>query len=340
MQNKIYLFILSFFLALSSFAVVANEVDTFSFMALGDTAYKDNRYNDYHSLIDRINKQQPDFTIHIGDTLGYQLCSDDSYAKITQSFNRFENPLVYTPGDNEWADCYKPDLSSDSHPVEFSEYRIERLDTLRKLYFSNDQSLGKNTIKQNRQSDLDKKYPEFSENRYWIHKEVLFATFHSVGSNDGFHPYLDILTKESMRRRGANYAWIMGLIKIAKDEQVKAVVIATHAELFNHNNPPKGSKGIQASNVRGGKLGPYIGYVHALSTLAYQVKQPILFIHGDYHKFIIDRPFLKHGGDHEPKDLLFTNFTRLQVYGDPEDKAVKITVDTKSKHVFSYTPMY
>ena len=331
---------LCYLIVILAFPVSANEDESFSFVALGDTAYKDDRYSDYHKLIGRINKLKPDLTIHVGDTLGYQLCGNDADKKITESFKRFNHPLIYTPGDNEWADCYKPELSSDANPIGFANYRLERLDILRKLYFSTQDSLGQKTLKLVRQSELDKKYSEFSENSYTIHRGILFATVHIVGSNDSFHPYLENLTTESVRRRGANYAWIMNLIKVANENKVKAVVIAAHAELFENKKSYGSIANFSGTHVRGGKLGPYVGYVYALSSLAQQFSKPILYIHGDFHKFIIDRPLLKYGGDHNPEDLRYTNFTRLQVYGDPEDKAVKITVNPNSEQVFGFTPIY
>lgn len=307
-------------------------------MALGDTAYKDKRYDDYHGLVDKINRAKPAFTVHVGDTLGYQQCSDETFAKITQSFQRFDAPLIYTPGDNEWTDCYKPGLRSDTNPKGFSEYRLDRLQTLRQLYFSTGQSLGKNTLALTRQSDVQKEHKEFVENSYWIHNGVLFATVHIVGSNDSFHPYLSTLTKESLRRRKANYDWIMHMIDVAKEHEVKAVVVAGHAELFDDKRAWGSVAQFSGTQARGGELGPYVGYVHALSKLTQDYSKPILYIHGDYHKFVIDRPLLIHGGNHEPGDLRNTNFTRLQVFGDPEDKAVRVNVDPNSEHVFSFSP--
>ena len=319
-------------------SVFANEDESFVFMALGDTAYKDDRYSDYHKLIERINKFGPDFTVHVGDTLGYQLCSDDTFANITQSFERFSHPLIYTPGDNEWTDCYKPGLNPQTHPIEFSDYRLERLDTLRKLYFSTDQSLGKKTLKLTRQSDVHKDYSKYKENSYWIYKDVLFATVHIVGSNDNFNPFHEALAQESVRRRVANLAWMANLIEVAKEEQVKAVVVVAHAELFDNKKSDGNIANFSGTHVRGGNSGPYAGYVYALSNLVKEIPMPILYVHGDYHKFVIDRPLLIHGGNHDPKDLKNTNFTRLQVFGDPEDKAVMIKVDPNSESVFSFTP--
>ena len=64
----------------------------------------------------------------------------------------------------------------------------------------------------------------------------------------------------------------------------------------------------------------------------------ILVVHGDHHQFIIDRPLVEYKGEEEPS--LFTNITRLQVYGAPEIKAVRVTVDPATPWVFSFSPLY
>jgi len=64
----------------------------------------------------------------------------------------------------------------------------------------------------------------------------------------------------------------------------------------------------------------------------------VLPVHGDFHEFIVDRPFLVSQGEFaEPK---YANITRLQVYGAPEIKAVQVTVDTETPWVFSFSPLH
>ena len=61
-------------------------------------------------------------------------------------------------------------------------------------------------------------------------------------------------------------------------------------------------------------------------------------INGDYHEFVIDRPFAVSQGEVEkPK---YRNITRLQVYGAPELKAVRVDVDPSTPWVFSFQPLY
>ena len=209
------------------------SASTFDFVALGDTAYDEAGEQRYAGLIDNINAHQPDFSIHVGDTLGTQLCTQTTYDSIDKQFAQFEGPLIYTPGDNEWADCYEyfdspqTNYTADDH----GNYKVNRLAELRKRYFSNANSLGKNTLSLTRQSE-GQEHTQFSENAYWIHKEVLFFTAHIVGSSDSFHPHIMPLIDESVARRHANYAWIMHMIEVGKRNQVKAIVMATHAQMF------------------------------------------------------------------------------------------------------------
>jgi len=89
-------FIVSAIILLHSSLIAAGE--TFDFIVLGDTAYTGASYAEYERLIERIDTAKPDFTIHVGDTLGYQPCSNESYDRIEGFFGRFKAALVYTPG--------------------------------------------------------------------------------------------------------------------------------------------------------------------------------------------------------------------------------------------------
>ena len=47
--------------------------------------------------------------IHVGDIhSGKQYCTAAYDQAVAGLWTRFADPLVYTPGDNEWADCHKP----------------------------------------------------------------------------------------------------------------------------------------------------------------------------------------------------------------------------------------
>jgi hypothetical protein len=324
-------------------ASLAGASDKFEFVVLGDTAYTDTSYTDYEKLIDKINDSDPAFSIHVGDTLGYQSCTDETYDRIDGFFSRFEMPLVYTPGDNEWTDCEEPgsDARASGDWEAVANYKLSRLAELRSRYFSIDESLGKRKITQKRQSEYGKdEHKAFVENAYWIHGGVLFGTVHIVGSSDGFHPYILGQTHESVARRGANYSWIMRMADIAEEHDVKAIVLAAHGDMFERREKSPHGSPFSGTMIRGGKYGPYVGYVHAMSVLASKFARPILLVHGDHHRFVIDRPMMMKGDDDEPDKLRYQNLTRLQVFGAPELRAVKVSVNPESDSVFGFSALY
>ena len=61
------------------------------------------------AFIDAINADpKVQRVIHVGDIhSGKQVCTDAYNLSVFAQWTRFQDPLVYTPGDNEWADCHK-----------------------------------------------------------------------------------------------------------------------------------------------------------------------------------------------------------------------------------------
>jgi hypothetical protein len=85
------------------------------------------------------------------------------------------NRIIYTPGDNEWTDCYR-DAAGKFDP-------IERLAFVRKTFFHNAQSFGKQRMALEVQS-ADARFARFVENRRWSMNSIQFATLHIIGSNN------------------------------------------------------------------------------------------------------------------------------------------------------------
>ena len=60
-------------------------------------------YVRFENLIQQVNQEKPAFSVHVGDfKSGSTLCSDEYFNKIHAYFETFSQPLIYTPGDNEW----------------------------------------------------------------------------------------------------------------------------------------------------------------------------------------------------------------------------------------------
>ena len=175
-------------------APLGSAAAAFNFVALGDTAYNGERdYPAYETLIDQINARDPAFSIHVGDIWGAGNCSDAHFERIDGFFARYTHPLVYTPGDNEWTDC---DIAAMGG---FDPN--ERLDHIRRLWFSEAKSLGAPAMDVVRQADVSAAHARFVENLRF-------------------------------ERDAANSAWLADSFWRAIDGGYAAVVVALHAKMF------------------------------------------------------------------------------------------------------------
>ncbi|MFZ5718013.1 MAG: hypothetical protein ACOY5Y_00950 [Pseudomonadota bacterium] len=334
--------------------------EQFNFVALGDTAYTLPRdLPTYDALIQRINKARPAFSIHVGDTWGAMACTEESHKYALGQFAKFDHPVVYTPGDNEWTDCRKPEIIEAYHryvagkatpedmklllPAQtfdgaFASYGygdpVGGLKLIRRLYFASPESLGQRTMPLTRQTDVTPAV-ETAENTRWEKGGVVFATVSVPGSANGFTLNDEARAREAVARNTANIEWIKAAFAEAKAKDAKAVVLALQAGMFVDG---RGDPGFTGKALRGGSDGPFYWIVYAIRDQAAKFGKPVLLINGDFHDLVIDRPFMVSQGEEKPP--LYANITRLQVYGAPELKAVQVNVDTETPWVFSFQPLY
>lgn len=290
----------------------------FRFVAIGDMPYnipKD--YEKFDRLIDRINAAKPSFTIHVGDIKsGSTQCSDENFKKVFDQFARFEGPLVYTPGDNEWTDCHRQNNGSYDP--------LERLAKIRQMFFpETGRSLGQQKMSVETQpAIMGEKYAPFIENARFVKDGVLFVTAHVVGSNNGLEPRERKSAMEFFDRDAANVAWLDAAFAKAKTEGLKAVVVMAQADLYD----------IRQSAPATPSASGFIGTIKALERGSKSFGGPILYIHGDEHRFVIDRLL---GTDMKP----IANSMRLQVYGANQVHGVIVTVDIATPGIFSFSPL-
>jgi len=318
-----------------------SQGNAFEFVVLGDTAYTEETYPRYDALIRKINQSNPTFTIHVGDTLGFQMCTDDMYDRILGQFAQYTHPVIYTPGDNEWSDCRDLERFQKYGWEEEIQgaYRVGRLKLIREKFFGLPESLGQKPIPLIRQSDITD-HAQMVENSYWYHNDVLFATIHVIGSSDGHSPYSVEEAAESIKRRRANWEWIPKLGEIAQSRTTKAIVLAWHATIFDRQATGWSDSDFSGTKIRGQNTGPYFGPAFAVSQLSQKFDKPILIVHGDDHRFIVDRPFYMSEDEKRLDRLRYENITRLQVFGAPEIRSVKVKVEPDTPWVFSFSPLY
>jgi hypothetical protein len=289
--------------------------EPFAFVALGDTAYNGERdYPIYRRLIAAINAAAPAFSIHVGDVWGVGNCHDAHIQQIEGFFSEYTGPVVYTPGDNEWVDC--------THRAMGGYDASERLTALRKAFFAKARSLGQNPMDVARQSDVSP-FKAYVENARWERGGVLFVTVNVVGSNNNFRFDDAAALEEAFERNRANVAWLRDGFRIAREGDYAAVVVALHAEMFEE---------------RGVARPAFADIVEELKLGAERFRKPVLLINGDTHEFVVDRPLFTPLGEADAP--LFANVTRLEVYGAPEIRAVRVGVDTSTPWVFSFSPLY
>ena len=199
--------------------------------------------------------------------------------------------------------------------------------------FATNKSLGSNPITLTRQAEVSE-FDEMVENSIWTHEEVVFGTVHVTGSDNNFFNNDQDRALEAIARNKANVEWIKRILAEAKGGDAKAVVISLHAGMFDDRRDGK----FTGLAVRGGVNGPFHWIVLAIRDLGAMFGRPVLLVHGDFHEFEIDRPFMVSAGEKAPPK--YANITRLQVYGAPEIKAVRVSVEPDTPWAFRFSPLH
>src|SRR4051812_5250905 len=85
---------------------------------IGDTPYGADQIAEFPADVAAINADPAvGLVMHLGDIKnGSTWCTDEYLASIRGQFDAFEDPLVYTPGDNEWTDCHRASNGGDPPP--------------------------------------------------------------------------------------------------------------------------------------------------------------------------------------------------------------------------------
>ena len=306
-------------------APVSTGVQTFQpfdLIALGDMPYGPDMLvgNAYRHLIDLVNQTGLTLTLHVGDFKdGAAACSDAEFSLQHKHFQRFSQALVYTPGDNDWLDCRRR-----------GEDPLQRLAALRQRFFTGAQSLGQHPLPVQRQADLMPVFAPFVENLRWWHQGVLFATFHTVGPDNGLEGGSAAVRAASQQRERANAVWISAAFEEAKRGHSPALVLITQAEPLLYSIPSRPHWGALRAGYK-------LSVGATLVPLAAQAPFPVLLIHGDGHHYTVDRPFRDAAGRTIP------TLWRLEVFGAPRMHAVRVRIQPSAdprQPPFAFAPLW
>jgi hypothetical protein len=222
--------------------------------------------------------------------------------------------VIYTPGDNEWTDCWEAGSGGFAPP--------ERLVRIRRIFFADPRrSLGSKPLPLQPQGGAGE-FPEFVENARWSRDGFLFATFDLPGTMNGMEPFPGRTSSDdaaAQRRTAAAAAWLRDTFEEAARRKAPAVVLAFHANA-GLEEPP-------ADPYRGA----YDPFLARLEEEAGRFGGPVLVIHGDGHEYVVDHPLVS-----RTTGRRLTNLTRVQVPGSPEVGWVRIVVTPGVSRPFAF----
>jgi hypothetical protein len=255
--------------------------------------------------------------VHVGDLASPRRgCTDAVWARRLEQFQASANPLIYTPGDNEWTDCHEQQGVAGGDP-------LERLATLRTVFFAGEESFGQRSIALARQSN-DPKFAKYRENVRWDIGGITFVTLHVPGSNNGLGRTSEG-DAEFAERNAANLAWLHAGFEHAKAADSRAIMILQQANMFPDFAPV-------TSDAKPDPNG-FTELRTALGKTAAALGKPVVLVHGDSHYFRIDKPFMRMRKPNEPA---IENFTRVETFGAPNHHWVHVTVDPSDPNVFTF----
>ncbi len=287
--------------------------NTFAFGVFGDAPYRSWELGRVKRLIDDANNAQLQWLLHVGDLLWYP-CSDAALGDRLQLMSTVRSPVVYTPGDNEWADCHE-EIAGRFQP-------LDRLQRIRRTFFAQPrQSLGGHSMPVESQSE-NAAWSEFVENARWRFGGFLFVTIHMVGSSNALEPFpgrTPADDAEVARRTEAALDWLDAAFAVATSDSLAGVIVAMHGD------PGLG----RPREVRRGYERLIDRLVHRVSSFSGSV----LLIHGDSHTYRVDQPLRRRG----TADVL-ANFSRLVTFGSPDVGWVRVVVDSVAGRIVGYEP--
>jgi len=317
----------------------------------GDWPYNQNLLTNAPLLTNSVNADRDvRLVIHVGDIhSGSQPCtsagilppistSDPNWSRqVYFQLQQFKEPVVYTPGDNEWTDCHKTKQFKSGDP-------LKELAAVRQLFFARPgKTLGleeKDVFSQSQYFDEQfSSDAQFVENVIWQDGKVVFATLNLPGSNNDTLPWtngFDLLEKpgaqaqEVADRTAADIRWLKAAFRLAKNKQAKAVVLALQADMWDPAAVAPGGDGLSA----------YTPFVQELANQTILFGRPVLLLNGDTHLFEVDHPL---ANPSNPQGLIHhtlpvPNLTRITVQGSTNAPAewLRLTIDTTKPGVFSW----
>jgi hypothetical protein len=255
------------------------------------------------AFIAAVNRDRKvDLVLHAGDIhSGATYCTLAYDQTIFDLWTQFRDPLVYTPGDNEWTDCQKSKEGGGVKNAagEYVDYAaghpVANLALVRSMFFPEvGETLGAHKKHVTSQAQaFDPAHPsdaEYVENVMWEQSKVLFVTLNIPGGSNNDDDQWNTgafgavksapQLQEVAQRTAADLRWLDTAFSRAKAHGAKGVVITEQADMWDLD-------GTGPSIAHIANYEPFIATIAALSR---DFGKPVLLINGDSHKYRSDNP--------------------------------------------------
>jgi hypothetical protein len=306
-----------------------------TYAIIGDTPYGAPQIANFPNDVAEINADPAvSLVMHLGDIKnGSSQCSTGYFETIRADFDQFEDPLVYTPGDNEWTDCHRANNGGywPAGPVLNGDPRPARLEEIRRIFFDQPGwTLGESP------REVEAQAAPYVENVLWQQSSTVFGVLDVPGSNNDWAPWFGSLPRTSSQiaevegRTAADLAWLERIFDRAESDHAKAVVIGIQADVWD--------PAIESDPASYDHFTPI---VQALAEETLRFGGPVLLLNGDSHQFTDDRPLADpsrpqnnsiYGIEEE-----VPNLRRITVNGSttPCHEWLKLTVSPSASHPFT-----
>jgi len=284
-----------------------NSQNALTLAVIGDVPYGADQAAAFPGWIAAINADpKVDLAVHLGDIKnGSTRCDDSYFATIADDLAGFKDPLVYTPGDNEWTDCHRANNGAYNP--------LERLAAIRHTFFAHPGvTLGGRKKQVVAQTD----YPE---NVLWMQSQTVFAALHVVGSNNSLAPWSGLgntapapeQLAEANARIAAAIDWIDFAFDTAEANGAAGVVLIMQADMFEGANET---------------LTGFASIVDRIEERAGEFAGPVLLLEGDSHVYTEDHPLAD-----------APNVTRIVVHGETlPAEYLRLTIDPRAASLFTW----
>src|SRR5215831_19341320 len=249
-------------LAIAAATSSAGNPNTLTLAVYGDSPYWDTtkpalpkkaEFDATPAFIQTINADKSiQEVVHVGDIhSGSEACTVPFDEAIFDFWKAFVQPLIYTPGDNEWSDCSKakelagtdvfgnpPDRAGDPNaPV---ANPLANLKEVRSLFFANPGwSLGQHPMQviSQKTAYTDSNDAAYVENVMWEQSKTVFVTLNIPGGSnndaDAWNGGNVNDQTEWPARTAADVRWLDQAFKLAEADNAHSVVIIGQADMWD-----------------------------------------------------------------------------------------------------------